>query len=93
MKYFRVFHPAGRCAVPIRSRRIGHGVLAPNAKLRSEIVPREQKNERNSSDAHDDENGSSAPVRISWARLLKRVFKFDVEQELPLDFPSTIIIS
>lgn len=56
-----------------------HGVLAPNAKLRSTIIPKEQKNQINSSDASDDAAASSAPVRISWARLLKRVFNIDVE--------------
>ena len=41
-----------------------HGVLAPNAKLRSKIVPAP---------------APPAPARISWARLLKRVFDVDVE--------------
>jgi hypothetical protein len=42
-----------------------HGVLAPNAKLRSKIVPAP---------------APPAPARTSWARLLKRVFDIDVEQ-------------
>ena len=41
-----------------------HGVLAPNAKLRSKSVPAP---------------APPAPARISWARLLKRVFDVDVE--------------
>ena len=51
-----------------------HGVLAPNAKLRSQVVPK----------ATDDEPGEVTPDEefqlakpkqyISWARLLKRVF-------------------
>jgi len=56
-----------------------HGVLAPNAKLRSAIIPNAQKNEKDTSDAQDDAPHSSAFVRISWARLLKRVFDIDIE--------------
>ena len=54
-----------------------HGVLAPNAKLRSKIVPApaEPATESSSEDAH----AQGAPARISWARLLKRVFDVDVE--------------
>ena len=52
-----------------------HGVLAPNAKLRSKIVPApaERATETSSEDAH----AQGAPARMSWARLLKRVF--DIE--------------
>jgi hypothetical protein len=55
-----------------------HGVLAPNAKLRSKIVPAPAPpaTESPSEDAH----GQGAPGRISWARLLKRVFDVAVEQ-------------
>jgi len=54
-----------------------HGVLAPNAKLRSKIVPAaaERATETSSEDAH----AQSVPARMSWARLLKRVFDIDVE--------------
>src|SRR5215510_10141221 len=54
-----------------------HGVLAPNAKLRSKIVPAlaPPATESPSEDAH----GQGAPARISWARLLKHVFDVDVE--------------
>src|SRR5215813_6271304 len=54
-----------------------HGVLAPNAKLRSQIVPAPSSpaTESPSEDAH----GQGAPARISWGRLLKRVFDIDVE--------------
>ena len=53
-----------------------HGVLAPNAKLRAKVVPKgEQKTVRNCEhEAH------SAPVRMSWARMLKRVFDIDMER-------------
>ncbi len=40
-----------------------HGVLAPNAKLRSKIIPGKQK--RESPDMNDDEPQSSAQVCIS----------------------------
>ena len=55
-----------------------HGVLAPNAKLRAEIIPDGKKS--NSSDANDDAQYPPVSVRISWARLLKRVFDIDIEQ-------------
>jgi len=56
-----------------------HGVLAPNAKLRSEIIPGSRKNKSNPSCRNDAVPPSSASVRISWARLLKRVFDIDIE--------------
>jgi hypothetical protein len=54
-----------------------HGVLAPNAKLGSEIIPRtpEQATEPSCDPAH----GQGAPARMSWPRLLKRVFNIDIE--------------
>ena len=54
-----------------------HGVLAPNAKLRSQIVPAppERAAETSSEGAH----AQGAPPRMSWARLLKRVFDIDIE--------------
>jgi hypothetical protein len=52
-----------------------HGVLAPNAKLRREIVP--SPPEQATSPACDHAQG--APARLSWARLLRRVFDIDNE--------------
>ena len=52
-----------------------HGVLAPNAKLRREIVP--SPPEQATAPACDHAQG--APTRLSWARLLKRVFDIDIE--------------
>ena len=54
-----------------------HGVLAPNAKLRSKVVPAQTPD----ADAHtcDHAQARSAPVRLSWARLLMRVFDIDIE--------------
>ena len=55
-----------------------HGVLALNAKLRSEIIPGGKKNKSNASDANDDVQRSQVSVRIGWARL-KQVFDIDTE--------------
>ena len=49
-----------------------HGVLAPNAKLRSKIVPAPP--ERATEPPTDHAQGQGETPRISWARLLKRVF-------------------
>jgi len=56
-----------------------HGVLAPNAKLRSQVVPK--LIEDDSSEVTVDEKLSSPKPRkyISCARLLKRVFNIDIE--------------
>ena len=56
-----------------------HGVLAPNARLRTQIIPDEKKSKNSPSDANDNVLHSSASVRISWAGLLKRVFDIDIE--------------
>ena len=52
-----------------------HSVLAPNAKLRREIVP--SPPEQATAPACDHAQG--APARLSWARLLKRVFDINIE--------------
>ena len=57
-----------------------HGVLAPNAKLRAEIIPGGAVNVNAPSAEHSDALPPSAPARMSWARLLKRVFDIDIEQ-------------
>jgi hypothetical protein len=58
-----------------------HGVLAPKAKLRSQVVP--QQPEPPPPAAPPAECGATSvnhrPVGLSWARLLKRVFEIDVE--------------
>jgi hypothetical protein len=55
-----------------------HGVLAPHAKLRAAIVasPVHQATEHAADHAHAH---GSAISRMSWARLLKRVFDIDLE--------------
>ncbi len=55
-----------------------HGVLAPNAKLRSKVVPVAQKEAAASGEKQP--CAHSAPVRMSWARMLKRVFDIDIER-------------
>ena len=49
-------------------------MLAPNAKLRAQIIPSPTEQATDRTHAH----GTSA--RISWARLLKRVFDLDLER-------------
>lgn len=59
-----------------------HGVLAPNAKLRAQVDPAGQDDEgaaraqAQADEPHDPHRWAS---RISWARLLKRVFEIDME--------------
>jgi hypothetical protein len=45
-----------------------HGVLAPNAKLRPEIVPGKPVNSNDTADDHSDMPHPSALARMSWAR-------------------------
>ena len=52
-----------------------HGVLAPNAKLRCEIIPSPAEHAAEHLTDHAHAQGASA--RTSWARLLKRVFDID----------------
>jgi hypothetical protein len=51
-----------------------HGVLAPNATLRAQIVPSEP-NERS---ATGEVSSASRQARLSWAQLLKGVFEIDM---------------
>ena len=65
--------------IPFDGLRAGrfHGVLAPNAKLRSEIIP--SPIEQATEPACDHAHAQGAPARMSWARLLKRVFDIDID--------------
>ena len=62
-----------------------HGVLAPNAKLRALVVPQEVPQEAEAPaqaapPAECEPNcAHHRPVRLSWAKLLKRVFEIDME--------------
>lgn len=55
-----------------------HGVLAPNAKLRPMIIRGNRKN--TPFDTDDTASNTPGSVRISWAKLLKRVFDIDVKR-------------
>ena len=55
-----------------------HGVLAPNAKLRSQVVP--VPAQQHTAGEGDCDHAHSKPMRMTWARLLKRVFDIDIEQ-------------
>jgi hypothetical protein len=58
-----------------------HGELAPNAKLRALVVPQvPEAPEQAAKSAECDANcAHHRPVRLSWAKLLKRVFALDLE--------------
>ena len=56
-----------------------HGVFAPHAKHRKLITPSPSKKENAEADpASDTDKPPTSKYRISWARLLKRVFDIDV---------------
>jgi len=54
-------------------------VLARNARLRSAIIPSAPVNATNTAEVHADAPQHSVPVRLSWARLLERVFDSDIK--------------
>ena len=58
-----------------------HGVLAPNAKLRAQVVPQEAEAPAQAAPPAECEPNCAhhRPVRLSWAKLLKRVFEIDME--------------
>ena len=56
-----------------------HGVLAPNAKLRAEITPGRPVTVSDTADDSEPLPHYLPGARVSWARLLKRVFDVDVE--------------
>ena len=49
-----------------------HGVLAPNAKLRPQIIPARAVTENNTSDELDGAPHHARSARMSWARLLTK---------------------
>ena len=55
-----------------------HGVLAPNATLRSQIVPGETNPETDSANGDTEPPSASPRARMNWAQLLKRVFAIDI---------------
>jgi len=56
-----------------------HGVLAPNAKLRALVVPQDAGSPAQAAPAAAAPCAHHRPVRLSWAKLLKRVFEIDME--------------
>ena len=62
-----------------------HGVLAPNAKLRSLVVPQGPPTDEQAPGVAasglqcEAETAQVGPARISWARLLKRAFDIDMQ--------------
>jgi len=59
-----------------------HGVLAPNAKLRALVVPQESEPPAQAALPAECEATCvhHRPVRLSWAKLLKRVLEIDLER-------------
>jgi Putative transposase len=62
-----------------------HGVLAPNAKWRSKVVPQalnDTKSLTATPAAIDNQEPPEhgRPMRLGWAKLLKRVFNLDLTQ-------------
>ena len=55
-----------------------HGVLAPNATLRPQIVPGEANPETDIANRDDEPPSASPRARMSWAQLLKRIFAIDM---------------
>ncbi|MGH8700940.1 MAG: transposase [Burkholderiales bacterium] len=58
-----------------------HGVLAPNAKLRAQVIPAGSDKPDSATACKSTEPccAHRQPSRMSWARLLKRVFEIDLE--------------
>jgi hypothetical protein len=54
-----------------------HGVLAPHAKMRPAIVPIPAQS--TTTDTGECAHADDGRTRMSWARLLERVFDFDIE--------------
>ena len=61
-----------------------HGVLAPNAKLRAQVVPQEPEEPEPPTQVATPAECEATyshhrPVRLSWAKLLKRALEIDME--------------
>ena len=55
-----------------------HGVLAPNAALRAQIVPGEADPAPTTADGDGERSPASTRARMSWAQVLQRVFAIDL---------------
>ncbi len=53
-------------------------MLAPNAALRSQIVPGEADQALNTTEGDGERSSASTRTRLRWAQLLKRVFAIDL---------------
>ena len=67
-----------------------HGVLAPHATLRTQIVPGKPDQVPTPSEDHDASHRSTQ-ARLSWAQLLKRVFEIDMAHCPQCGGPLTLI--
>ncbi len=67
-----------------------HGVLAPHAALRPQIVPGEPDQATVPSNETGD-SPASTRARLSWAQLLKRVFEIDMAHCPQCGGPLTLI--
>lgn len=56
-----------------------HGILAPHSKWRSFVVPEKEDVPNKDAAAEDGAETPTKPKRMSWARLLSRVFAIDTE--------------
>jgi hypothetical protein len=68
-----------------------HGVLAPNATLRSQIVHGAANSETDIANRNDDLPAASLRARMNWAQLLKRVFAIDLTTCPQCGGPLTIL--
>ncbi len=68
-----------------------HGVLAPHAALRAQIVPGASDQGSAPAEAEGETASASTRARLSWAQLLKRVFAFDMASCLQCGGPVTHI--
>jgi hypothetical protein len=63
-----------------------HGVLAPNAKWREQVISASKQGQPDppaaalsEAEGIGEQTGQDRPLRLGWAKLLKRVFNLDLE--------------
>ena len=66
-------------------------MLAPNAALRSQIVPGEADPATDTADGDGELSSASTRARLRWAQLLKRVFTIDITTCPQCSGPLTLI--
>ena len=64
-----------------------HGVLAPNAQLRAMVVPAgpDKQDSASQCTVTEPQGVSALSARMSWARLIKRVFEIDLAHCISCD--------